>query len=161
WHALERAQFGKALADFQLVQEKLGRCAIELTAARLLVYRAAWEKDQGADRITTEAAMAKAHATETAQRAIDEAIQILGGRGVLAECVLGRMYRSIVASRICDGATELQRLIVAGRQIAAAGERDTCPTLPVGAGTHEDRRRGWRPGRPLLRHPHETRGPVR
>lgn len=125
WHALERAQFGKALADFQLVQEKLGRCAIELTAARLLVYRAAWEKDQGADRITTEAAMAKAHATETAQRAIDEAIQILGGRGVLAEHVLDRMYRSIRAMRIYEGTTEIQHLIVAGRLIAAARERDT------------------------------------
>ena len=125
WHALERAQFGKALADFQLVQEKLGRCAIELTAARLLVYRAAWEKDQGADRITTEAAMAKAHATEMAQRVIDEAIQILGGRGVLAEHVLDRMYRSIRAMRIYEGTTEIQHLIVAGRLIAAARERDT------------------------------------
>jgi len=123
-HALERAQFGKVLADFQLVQEKLGRSAIELTAARLLVYRAAWEKDQGAERITTEAAMAKAHATETAQRVIDEAIQILGGRGVLAEHVLDRMYRSIRAMRIYEGTTEIQYLIVAGRLVAAARGSD-------------------------------------
>ncbi len=67
-HALARTQFGKPLADFQIVQDKLGRMAIELDAARLLVYRAAWEKDRGAERITTEAAMAKAYATEAAQR---------------------------------------------------------------------------------------------
>ncbi len=124
-HARARTQFGQALAEFQLVQEKLGRMAIELTASRLLVYRAAWEKDGGADRITTEAAMAKAHATETAQRVIDDAVQILGGRGVMADHVLDRMYRSIRAMRIYEGTTEIQHLIVAGRMIAAARERDT------------------------------------
>jgi acyl-CoA dehydrogenase len=121
-HALERKQFGQPLADFQLVQDKLGRMAIELTASRLLVYRAAWEKDGGAERITSEAAMAKAHATETAQRVIDDAIQILGGRGVLAEHVLDRMYRSIRAMRIYEGTTEIQHMIVAGGLIAAAKE---------------------------------------
>lgn len=124
-HALDRVQFGQPLAEFQLVQEKLGRMAIELTASRLLVYRAAWEKDGGADRITTQAAMAKAHATETAQRVIDEAVQILGGRGVMAEHVLDRMYRSIRAMRIYEGTTEIQHLIVAGRMIAAAREKGT------------------------------------
>ena len=123
-HAVERAQFGKPLAEFQILQDKLGRMAIELAASRLLVYRAAWEKDLGAERITTEAAMAKAHATETAQRVIDQAIQILGGRGVLAEHVLDRMYRSIRAMRIYEGTTEIQHLIVAGRMIAAAREGD-------------------------------------
>lgn len=124
-HALDREQFGQPLAEFQLVQEKLGRMAIELTASRLLVYRAAWEKDGGADRITTQAAMAKAHATETAQRVIDQAVQILGGRGVMAEHVLDRMYRSIRAMRIYEGTTEIQHLIVAGRMIAAAREKGT------------------------------------
>lgn len=124
-HALDRVQFGQPLAEFQLVQEKLGRMAIELTASRLLVYRAAWEKDGGADRITTQAAMAKAHATETAQRVIDEAVQILGGRGVMSEHVLDRMYRSIRAMRIYEGTTEIQHLIVAGRMIAAAKEKET------------------------------------
>jgi acyl-CoA dehydrogenase len=124
-HARVRTQFGQALSEFQLVQEKLGRMAIELTASRLLVYRAAWEKDNGADRITTEAAMAKAHATETAQRVIDEGLQILGGRGVLAEHVLDRMYRSIRAMRIYEGTTEIQHLIVAGRMIAAARDLDS------------------------------------
>ena len=123
-HAVERAQFGKVLADFQVVQQKLGRMAIELAASRLLVYRAAWEKDLGAERITTEAAMAKAHATEMAQRVIDEAVQILGGRGVLAEHVLDRMYRSIRAMRIYEGTTEIQHLIVAGRLVSAARDEN-------------------------------------
>lgn len=117
-HALEREQFGKPLSDFQIVQEKLGRMAIELDAARLLVYRAAWEKDHGAERITLEAAMAKAYATEAAQRVIDEAVQILGGRGVLASSVVDRLYRSIRALRIYEGTTEIQHLIVAGRILA-------------------------------------------
>ena len=84
-HAVRREQFGRPIAEFQLVQEKLGRMAMELTAARILVYRAAYEKDLGAERITTEAAMAKAYATEAAQRIIDDAVQILGGRGVMAD----------------------------------------------------------------------------
>lgn len=121
-HATEREQFGKPLADFQIVQEKLGRMAMELTAARLLVYRAAYEKDLGAERITTEAAMAKAYATEAAQRIIDEAVQILGGRGVLAESVVDRLYRSIRALRIYEGTTEIQHLIIAGHMIAQARE---------------------------------------
>jgi acyl-CoA dehydrogenase len=121
-HARTREQFGKPLADFQLVQEKLGRMAMELTASRLLVYRAAYEKDDGAERITAEAAMAKAYATEAAQRIIDDAVQILGGRGVLAESVVDRLYRSVRALRIYEGTTEIQYLIIAGRMIAEAGE---------------------------------------
>jgi acyl-CoA dehydrogenase len=96
--------------------------AIELDAARLLVYRAAWEKDAGAERITLEAAMAKAYATEAAQCVIDAGVQILGGRGVLAESVVDRLYRSIRALRIYEGTTEIQHLIVAGRLLAAAKE---------------------------------------
>jgi len=121
-HARTREQFGKPLADFQLVQEKLGRMAMELTASRLLVYRAAYEKDDGAERITTEAAMAKAYATEAAQRIIDDAVQILGGRGVLADGVVDRLYRSVRALRIYEGTTEIQHLIIAGRMIAEAAE---------------------------------------
>lgn len=119
-HALVREQFGQPIADFQLVRDKLGRMAIELDAARLLVYRAAWEKDAGAERITTEAAMAKAYATEAAQRVIDQAVQILGGRGVLADSPVDRLYRSVRALRIYEGTTEIQHLIVAGRLIAEA-----------------------------------------
>src|SRR6185503_20142685 len=84
-HAGARRQFGKPLAEFQLIQDKLARMATKLRAARLLVYEAAWEKDQGAERITLESGMAKAFATEEAQHIIDDAVQILGGRGVLAD----------------------------------------------------------------------------
>jgi acyl-CoA dehydrogenase len=114
-HSKSRQQFGKPIADFQLIQEKLARMATELTAARLLVDRAAWEKDQGAPRVTLEAAMAKAYATEAAQRIVDDAVQILGGRGVLADNPVDRLYRSVRALRIYEGTTEIQHLIIAGQ----------------------------------------------
>ena len=116
-HAKGRRQFGKPLADFQLIQEKLARMATELTAARLLVYRAAWEKDKGAARVTLEAAMAKSFATEAAQRIVDDAVQILGGRGVLADHPVDRLYRSVRALRIYEGTTEIQQLIIAGQLV--------------------------------------------
>src|SRR5690606_23230605 len=104
-HAASRTQFGQPLAGFQLVQEQLARMATDLTAARLLVHRAAWEKDNGAPRITVEAAMAKAFATEAAQRIVDDAVQILGGRGVLADHPVDRLYRAVRALRIYEGTT--------------------------------------------------------
>jgi acyl-CoA dehydrogenase len=113
-HAAGRRQFGHALADLQLVQEKIGRMATDLDAARLLVYRAAWEKDRGAERITVESAMAKSFATEAAQRIVDEAVQIAGGQGVLVGHPVERLYRAIRALRIYEGATDVLRLIVAG-----------------------------------------------
>jgi acyl-CoA dehydrogenase len=119
-HAVQREQFGKPIADFQLVQEKLGRMAMDLTAARMLVYRAAYEKDLGADRISIEAAMAKAFATEAAQRIIDDAVQILGGRGVMADHPVDLLYRSVRALRIYEGTTEIQHLIIAGKLVADA-----------------------------------------
>jgi alkylation response protein AidB-like acyl-CoA dehydrogenase len=119
-HARERRQFGKPLAEFQLVQEKLARMTTDLAAARLLTYRAAWEKDGGAERVTVEAAMAKAFATEAAQRIVDDAVQILGGRGVLAEHPVDRLYRSIRALRIYEGTTEIQHLVIAGKLIEAS-----------------------------------------
>jgi acyl-CoA dehydrogenase len=114
-HAKSRKQFGSRLADFQLIQDKIARMATELTAARMLVYRAAWEKDKGAARVTLEAAMAKAYATEAAQRIVDDAVQILGGRGVLADHPVDRLYRSVRALRIYEGTTEIQQLIIAGQ----------------------------------------------
>lgn len=114
-HAATRQQFGKPLAEHQLVQEKLSRMATDLTAARLLVYRAAWEKDLGAERIPLEAGMAKAFATEAAQRIIDDAVQILGGRGVLVDNPVDRLYRSVRALRIYEGTTEIQHLVIAGQ----------------------------------------------
>ena len=119
-HALTRRQFGRALADFQITQEKVGRMATDLTAARLLVYRAAWERDGGAERTDVEAAMAKSFATEIAQGVVDDAVQILGGRGVLADHPVDRLYRSVRALRIYEGATEIQRLIIARHLFDAA-----------------------------------------
>jgi acyl-CoA dehydrogenase len=113
-HVKEREQFGSPLSRFQLVQQKLARSATDLAAARLLTYRAAYEKDQGKDRITSEAAMAKAFATEMAQRAVDDAIQLIGGQGVLADHPVDRLYRAVRALRIYEGTTEIQQLIIAG-----------------------------------------------
>jgi alkylation response protein AidB-like acyl-CoA dehydrogenase len=112
-HARTRRQFGEPLASFQLMQSKLAVMATELAAARLLVYRAAWEADRGAERITLEAAMAKAYATEAAQRIVDSAVQIIGGRGVLADHPVDRLYRAVRALRIYEGTTEVQHLVIA------------------------------------------------
>jgi acyl-CoA dehydrogenase len=122
-HVRTRRQFGKPLAEFQLVQQKLARMATELAAARLLVYRAAYEKDQGRERITSEAAMAKAFATEMAQRAVDDAVQLIGGRGVLADHPVDRLYRAVRALRIYEGTTEIQQLIIAGEVLKGGRER--------------------------------------
>jgi acyl-CoA dehydrogenase len=120
-HARARRQFGKPLAEFQLVQEKLARMATDLTAARLLVYRAASAADGGAKRVTLEAAMAKAFATEAAQRVVDDAVQILGGAGVLAAHPVDRLYRAVRALRIYEGTTEIQLLVIAGQLLKEAG----------------------------------------
>jgi acyl-CoA dehydrogenase len=122
-HATSRRQFGHPLADFQLIQEKLARMTTDLAAARLLVYRAAWEQDRGTGRVTLAAAMAKAFATEAAQRIVDDAVQILGGQGVLASHPVDRLYRAIRALRIYEGTTEIQHLVIAGQlRKAAAGD---------------------------------------
>jgi acyl-CoA dehydrogenase len=120
-HARVRRQFGKPLAEFQLVQDKLSRMATELAASRLLVHRAAWEADHGAERVTLEAAMAKSYATEAAQRIVDQAVQVLGGEGVLASHPVDRLYRAVRALRIYEGATEIQRLVIAGLLLKDAG----------------------------------------
>ena len=118
-HVRRRQQFGRPLADFQLTQQKLARMATDLTAARMLTYRAAFEADRGAERITLEAAMAKSFATEAAQRIIDDAVQLLGGRGVLRESPVDRLYRAVRALRIYEGTTEVQHLVIA-RQLLKA-----------------------------------------
>ena len=112
-HVKRRHQFGAPLATFQLVQQKLARMATDLAAARLLTYRAAYEKDKGQARITVEAAMAKSFATEMAQRAVDDAVQLIGGRGVLADHPVDRLYRAVRALRIYEGTTEIQRDVIA------------------------------------------------
>ena len=135
-HARARRQFGRPLADFQIVKEKLGRMAIDLGAARLLVYRAAWEADTAAGRITIPAAMAKAFATDAAQRIVDEAVQIVGGPGVLASHPVERLYRSVRALRIYEGTTEIQRLIVADALLrdTETGEPEEAEAAPGSGG---------------------------
>ncbi|MBK5256321.1 MAG: acyl-CoA dehydrogenase family protein [Vicinamibacteria bacterium] len=119
-HAQTRRQFGKPLADLPLIQDKIARMAIRLRAARLLVYEAAWEKDQGAGRVTLESGMAKAFATENAQTIVDDAVQILGGRGVMKESMVDLLYRSVRALRIYEGTTEIQHLLVASQLLKPA-----------------------------------------
>jgi alkylation response protein AidB-like acyl-CoA dehydrogenase len=120
-HARARRQFGKPLAEFQLVQEKLARMATDHAAARLLVYRAAAVADGGAERVTLEAAMAKAFATEAAQRIVDDAVQVLGGRGVIACHPVDRLYRAVRALRIYEGTTEIQHLLIAQQLLKDQG----------------------------------------
>ena len=89
--------------------------AVAVDASALLVYRAAWTRDSGASRVTREAAMAKLFATESAQRVIDDAVQLLGGRGVLADTPVERLYREVRALRIYEGTSEVQKLVIAGQ----------------------------------------------
>lgn len=110
--ATSRPMFGQTLADFQLTQAKLAQMATTIDSAALLVYRAAWQRDQG-QRVTKEAAMAKMVATEGAQQVIDAAVQMFGGMGVMSEVPVERLYREIRALRIYEGATEVQQLIIA------------------------------------------------
>jgi alkylation response protein AidB-like acyl-CoA dehydrogenase len=112
-HARRRHQFGQPLAGFQLIQQKLARMDTDLAAARLLTYRAAAEADSGAKRVTREAARAKYFATEAAQRIVDDAVQIVGGLGVLMDHPVDRLYRSVRALRIYEGTSEIQQLIIA------------------------------------------------
>lgn len=112
-HTATRDIFGGTLADLQLVQAKIGDMALGVDASALLVYRAAWTKDCAADRVTREAAMAKLHATETAQQVIDAAVQLHGGRGVTKGCIVEALYRDIRALRIYEGASEVQQVIIA------------------------------------------------
>lgn len=112
-HVKARVQFGKPLAEQQLTQDRLAAMATELHAARLLVYRAVWAKDGGAERVTLESAMAKSYATEAAQRIVDGAVQLQGGRGVLASSVVDHLYRAVRSLRIYEGTTEIQRLLIA------------------------------------------------
>ena len=116
----ERTAFGKPLSDFQLTQARLGEMALEVDAAALLVYRAAWARDAGAERITREAAMAKLYATEAAQRVIDGAVQLFGGRGVVAGAPVERLYREIRALRIYEGTSEIQKLVIADQLMKQA-----------------------------------------
>ena len=111
-HARQRRMFGQTLADFQLTQAKIGEMAALVDSAALLTYRAAWLRDTGQARVTAEAAMAKMAATENAQRVIDMALQLHGGRGVEVGSKVESLYRDIRSLRIYEGATEVQQLII-------------------------------------------------
>ena len=114
-HVRQRRAFGQALADFQLTQAAVADMATAIDASALLVYRAAWTRDHGADRVTREAAMAKLVATESAQQVIDRAVQLLGARGVVRGATAERLYREIRALRIYEGTSEIQKLVIAGQ----------------------------------------------
>jgi alkylation response protein AidB-like acyl-CoA dehydrogenase len=121
-YALERRQFGKRIADFQAIQWKLADMATEIDAARLLVYRAAWLKQEGQPH-TEEGAKAKLFASEMARRQTAEAIQVLGGYGYTKEFPVERYYRDAKITEIYEGTSEIQRLVIA-RSILGLRERE-------------------------------------
>ncbi|MGH9969184.1 MAG: acyl-CoA dehydrogenase family protein [Pyrinomonadaceae bacterium] len=114
-YASSRKQFGRLLAEHQLIQAKLADMITELDAARLLVYHAAYLKDVGTARVSREASEAKLFATESAGRIIDQAVQIHGGAGLVQGSVVERLYRDVRALRIYEGTSEIQRLIIANQ----------------------------------------------
>jgi len=123
--AEKRKAFGKTLSEFQITQAKLADMAVAIDASALLVYRAAWTHDVLKQPVTREAAMAKLHATESAQHVIDEAVQILGGQGVLVGSITERLYREIRALRIYEGTSEIQKLIIANQVLKTAEGEDS------------------------------------
>ena len=122
--ALQRARtrrlFGQVLSDLQMTQAKLADMATAIDAAALLIYRAAWTRDVAGGAITGHAAMAKMYATEAAQQVVDAAVQIFGGLGVARGNPVERLYREVRALRIYEGATEVQKLIIARQLLDAA-----------------------------------------
>jgi acyl-CoA dehydrogenase len=114
--ANQRELFGKPLFDLQMVQGHIAEMALDVDASALLVYRAAWTKDSGAARVTREAAMAKLHATDRAQAVIDAAVQLHGGDGVRKGHIVESLYREIRALRIYEGASDVQKVVIA-RQV--------------------------------------------
>lgn len=112
-HAKARRLFGAPLAALQLTQAAIAEMATDVDASALLVYRAAWTKDDGAPRVTREAAMAKLFATEAAGRVCDRAVQLFGGRGVSRGEIVERLYRDVRALRIYEGASEIQQIVIA------------------------------------------------
>ena len=117
-HASTRKLFGQPLSDFQLTRAKLADMALAIDAAALLIYRAAWTKDVKGTRISRESSMAKLFATEEAQKVIDSAVQIFGGLGVTHGHIAEKLYREIRALRIYEGASEVQKLVIATRLLA-------------------------------------------
>jgi acyl-CoA dehydrogenase len=125
-HVTSRQMFGRTLGDFQLTKAKLADMATAIDASALLTYRAAWQRDRG-QRVTREAAMAKLTATEEAQRVIDSAVQLFGGLGVTRGQVVESLYREIRSLRIYEGASEVQRLIIAREILRSHAETRANP----------------------------------
>lgn len=117
-----RKMFGAPMADLQMIQGMIADMAVEVDAAELLVYRAAWQRDVKKERVTKEAAMAKLYATEAAQRVIDKAVQIWGGMGVVSGQAVEKLYREIRALRIYEGASEVQKIVIARQHLGALPE---------------------------------------
>ena len=118
-HVKTRSLFGAPLASLQLTQAAIAAMATDVDASALLIYRAAWKKDNGAARVTREAAMAKWFATEAAGRVCDRAVQLFGGRGVTRGEIVERLYRDVRALRIYEGASEIQQLVIAKQTLEA------------------------------------------
>ena len=119
----ERIQFGRPISDFQAVQFMLADMATKLEAARLLVYQAAWLKDQGRP-FTKEAAMAKLFASEVGEEACHKGIQVHGGFGYITEAQVERYYRDVRLTEIGEGTSEIQRLVIA-RELLKEARRAT------------------------------------
>lgn len=115
----ERQVQGKPLADLQMVQGHIADMAVDVDASALLIYRAAWTKDSGAPRVTREAAMAKLFATDRAQVVIDKAVQLHGGDGVRVGQMVESLYREIRALRIYEGASDVQRVVIARQTLGS------------------------------------------
>ncbi len=112
-HTSTRELFGAPLSALQMTEASIAEMATEIDASALLVYRSAWAKDCYQERVTREAAMAKLYATEAAQKTIDRAVQLFGGSGVVKGNIAERLYREIRALRIYEGASEVQKVIIA------------------------------------------------
>lgn len=121
-HSSNRIIQDEPLTNYQMVQGHIADMALDIDASALLIYRAAWAKDKGADRVTREASMAKLFSTEQAQKVIDQAVQLHGGEGVRSGNKVEQLYRDIRALRIYEGASDVQKIIIARQTLAAHDE---------------------------------------
>jgi acyl-CoA dehydrogenase len=115
-----REAFGRPLAEHQMTLARIADMSVDIDASALLVYRAAWLRDSSDTRSTAQAAMAKLHATEAAQRVVDSAVQLLGGRGIVRDSTTERLYREVRALRIYEGTSEIQKLVIARHVLRAS-----------------------------------------
>ncbi len=115
----DREIASRKLADYQLTQARIADMATEIDASALLIYRGAWLRDTGAERITREASMSKMYATEAAQRIVDGALQLFGGMGLVSGTPVEKLYREVRALRVYEGTTEVNKLVIAGHTLKA------------------------------------------